>query len=97
MVGQTHHRRLGREELEREVIGAIGQGIDLIRDPLHDGEVDVGGRGRCGSEEGGSWLGMMQWSQKSEGRAQGSREVGQLIRVGDRISCQDHRFRSARK
>jgi hypothetical protein len=36
-VGQTNHGRLGREELEREVVGAIGQRVDLIRDPLHRG------------------------------------------------------------
>lgn len=39
-----NHGRFGREELEREVAGAIGQGIDLIRDLLHreKGSVRVG-------------------------------------------------------
>lgn len=33
--GATHHGRLGREELEGEVVGAIRQRIDLIRNLLH--------------------------------------------------------------
>lgn len=49
----THHGRLRREELEGEVIGAIRQGIDLIRDPLHC-EVSGGGQQRVAEE---SWRG----------------------------------------
>jgi hypothetical protein len=33
--GETYHRRLRREELQREVVGAIRQRIDLIRNLLH--------------------------------------------------------------
>jgi hypothetical protein len=36
--GATHHGRLRREELEREVVGAIRQRIDLIRNLLHCAE-----------------------------------------------------------
>jgi hypothetical protein len=36
---RKYHGRLRREELERKVVGAIGQGIDLIRDLLHGGQV----------------------------------------------------------
>jgi hypothetical protein len=34
---RAYHGRLGREELEREVVRALGQSIDLIRNSLHGG------------------------------------------------------------
>ncbi len=40
MAGHTYHGCFGREELEREVIGAIRQGIDLVCNLLHP-EKDV--------------------------------------------------------
>jgi hypothetical protein len=69
-VGQTNHGRLGREELEREVIGAIGQRGDLIRDPLH-GDMGTGVVGE--GEE--SWRGVIrkcanvqrQWRESAGG------------------------------
>jgi hypothetical protein len=58
-VGQ-YHGRLGREELEREVIGAIGQGVDLIRDPLHHGGVLFPERDSGGARGAESWRRMME-------------------------------------
>ena len=40
---KTNHSRLGREELEGEVVCAMRQGADLIRDPLHRAVQDVSG------------------------------------------------------
>lgn len=53
LEGYTHHGRLRRKELQREVIGAIRQCIDLIRNLLHCEIVaggKVGGRGVEGAE-----------------------------------------------
>jgi hypothetical protein len=59
-AGQTYHCRLGREELEREVIGAIRQRIDLIRDPLHRVIArEGGGRGGVATDVV-SWLQVME-------------------------------------
>jgi hypothetical protein len=59
-AGQTYHCRLGREELEREVVGAIRQRIDLIRNPLHR-VVAREGRGKGGvATDVVSWLQVME-------------------------------------
>jgi hypothetical protein len=69
--GATNHGRFRRKELEREVIGAIGQGIDLIRNLLHR-ELWVGDHSWVAVE---SWCGM--W--KSYKKVKGS---GEKVRVG---------------
>lgn len=53
--GQTHHGRFRREEFEGEVIGAIGQGVDFIRDPLHGDVGGFGGRKGGVRGDGESW------------------------------------------
>lgn len=88
MAGQTYHCRLGRKELEREVIGAIGQGIDLIRNLLHR-EIGLRGRRDGVDKDGESWLQVMEWSQKSEGKLRES-ACGATDRRRDLILYRDH-------
>jgi len=81
-AGQTHHGRLGRKELEREVVGAIGQRIDLIRNPLHR-EGATEGRGKGGvADDVVSWLQVME--QKVDP------PLIWKARVGHAIDGQDH-------
>lgn len=71
-AGQTNHGRFRREELEREVIGAIGQGVDLIRNPLH----------RAGWVEGQDGVAVESWRRvawKSHKKVKG---CGENVRVG---------------
>ncbi|RMZ68067.1 hypothetical protein GMOD_00004234 [Pyrenophora seminiperda CCB06] len=80
-VGQPHHGRLGREELEREVVGAIGQCINLIRNLLHlfpllERDMNSGVAG-----EVVSWLQMVK-EQKSAGSSLGRRRWGTDRRSG---------------
>jgi hypothetical protein len=69
-VGQTNHGRLRREELEREVVGAIGQRGYLIRDPLHGGIWT----GKVGEGEE-SWRGVIRKCANVKGS-------GEKVRVG---------------
>jgi hypothetical protein len=76
-VGQTNHGRFRREELQREVIGAIRQGIDFIRNPLHR-EMWVKGQRRVVEEDAESLRRVMEKLQEGEGSG-GKVRVGQVI------------------
>lgn len=66
--GATNHGRLGREELEGEVIGAIGQGIDLICNPLHLVLALRECKEGVGVEESESLRRVIKWSQEIAGK-----------------------------
>ena len=77
-MGQAHHRRLRREELEGEVVSAIGQCIDLIRNLLHRVPLLERDMKDQMAEEVVSWLQVVK-EQKSAGNSLGKAPVGHRI------------------
>lgn len=81
-AGQTNHGRFRREELERKVACAIGQGTNLIRNPLHRGRWG-GGQERVAV----AWRSVMEKLQQSEGQSRKVR-VGLVDRPGSLFSIE---------
>lgn len=81
-AGSTHHCRLGREELEGEVVGAIRQRVDLIRNLLHGKEGTKGEIQSGVAEDGVSWL-QVRKEQKVRESASGGRRwgIGSTVRI----------------